>query len=108
MLAMNYPVRTDFMTHDSLKTLPFHLLYLNPHHYPQPGSSEVVVNYDLQSVIIIKLCSADASLPTPAASTQHKTRGKGSFHRGFIPVEFPENIHPQNGFIQLVTVEFGI
>ncbi|KAA8582557.1 hypothetical protein FQN60_006228 [Etheostoma spectabile] len=42
--------------------------YLNPHHYPQPGSSEVVVNYDLQSVIIIKLGSAEASLKTPAGS----------------------------------------
>lgn len=69
----------DFMTHDSLKTHPFHLLYLNPHHYPQPGSSEVVVNYDLQSVIIIKLRSADANLETAAVSTQDQTRRKGFF-----------------------------
>lgn len=49
----------------------------------------MLVNYDLQSVIIIKLHSADASLPIPAVSTEHRTGGKDVFHCGFIPL----NLH---------------
>lgn len=73
---MGYLVRSGLMMHDSLKTAPFHLLYLYPNHYPQPGSSEVVVNYDLQSVITIKLFLADVSFTTPAVIAHHETRGE--------------------------------
>lgn len=59
------------------------------HHYFQPGSSEVVVNYDLQPVILVKLCSADASLTTPFASAKHQTREKGLFHCSLFPLGFP-------------------
>lgn len=70
----------DFVAYDSLKAQPFHLLYLNPHHYTENGSTEVVVNYDLRSVIIIKLRSADASFRTPALSFQDQSRRSNSFH----------------------------
>lgn len=41
-----------------LKAELWHLLNLNPHPHPQNGSGEVLVNYDLHSVMIINVISA--------------------------------------------------
>lgn len=88
----------DFVAYDSLKAQPFHLLYLNPHHYTENGSTEVVVNYDLQSVIIIKLCSADASFKTPAVSFQDQSPEERLFSQSYLCSSLCgnifRNIHP--------------
>lgn len=41
-----------------LKSKLWHLLNLNPHPHPQNGSGEVLVNYDLHSVMIINVISS--------------------------------------------------
>lgn len=90
------------MTHDSLKTAPIHLLYFNPHHYPQPGSSEVVVNYDLQSVIIIKLCLADVSCNCSASDRWGRLFSLPS-HPSSIPIS--ENSHSAVSYLVIVDFE---
>lgn len=77
------------------EAIPFHLGYPNPHHYPQPGGSEAVVNYDLEAVIIIKLCSADVSLTNPAISTHYQIKQEGLFFQctAVFPVVFCILIH---------------